>query len=76
MMDCPYHENCEVVVCDTRWAEAQEAIRELNERAASHLIAALSACGKACLERDQARAALRRAEAEIQRLRALLPPIP
>jgi len=43
-------------------AEAQEAIRELNNRAASHLISAQNTIQKVCLERDQALAKLRKPE--------------
>lgn len=48
--------------------EAQEAIRELNERGTSHLITMQDALQQACLERDQARAELRQARAELERL--------
>ena len=75
-MTCPYHEDCEVCVCDTKHADALEAIRELNARCTSHLITMMNTVQRATLERDQARAALRRVQAENERLRAGVPALP
>lgn len=44
-----------------------EAIRELNERGASHLITMMNAVQRVTIERDQARAELRQVREQLRR---------